>query len=179
MDFIVELYININKKIKLKYFKQIVDINIIQNIVYQTSLYFEQKNDTSINTNTNEIEKCLGIHMVMSIVKIPTMRMYCTNNSKYLAISDAMARNRFENLRDNIQFNDNTNCLPNNHSNHDKLFKIGPYIDAIQNNFKMIEPEEYTAVDEIIIPLNGKSVMKQYNKSKPHKCSIKMFVLDS
>jgi len=163
----------------LQYFKQIFDTNIIQNIVYQTNLYSVQKNGTSINTNTNEIEIFLGIHMVMSIVKMPTMRMYWANNSKYTAISDAMARNRFENLRANIHFNDNTYCLPNNHPNHDKLFKIRPYIDAIQNNFKMIAPEEFTAIDEIIIPFKGRSVMKQYNKSKPHKWGIKMFALAS
>lgn len=163
----------------LQYFKQVFDTNIIQNIVYQINLYSVQKNGTSINTNTNEIEMFLGIHMVMSIVKMPTMRMYWANNSKYPAISDAMARNRFENLRANIHFNDNTYCLPNNHPNHDKLFKIRPYIDAIQNNFKMIAPEEFTAIDEIIIPFKGRSVMKQYNKSKSHKWGIKMFALAS
>lgn len=53
----------------LEYFKQIFDTNIIQNIVYQTNLYSVQKNGTSINTNANEIEIFLGIHMVMSVVK--------------------------------------------------------------------------------------------------------------
>ncbi|XP_050063057.1 piggyBac transposable element-derived protein 3-like [Aphis gossypii] len=43
----------------------------------------------------------------------------------------------------------------------------------------MIAPEEFTAIDEIIIPFKGRSVMKQYNKSKPHKWGIKMFALAS
>lgn len=54
-----------------------------------------------------------------------------------------------------------------------------PFIDAIQQNFKCIEPEEHLAVDEIIIPFKGRSCMKQYNKSKPHKWGIKLFALAS
>lgn len=44
---------------------------------------------------------------------------------------------------------------------------------------KKIKVEEFVAVYEIIIPFKGRSVMKQYNKNKPHKWGIKMFALAS
>lgn len=125
------------------------------------------------------MEQFFGIHMIMTIIKMPAYRMYWSHNTRYPTIADIMSRNRFTNLRSFIHFNDNTNCLPSTHVNHDKLFKVRPFIDAIQNNFKSIEPDEYLAVDEIIIPFKGRSSMKQYNKSKPHKWRIKMFALAS
>lgn len=57
-----------------------------------------------------------------------------------------------------------------------------PFIDAIQNNFKLIKPEEYLAIDEIIIPFKvpwNSTNQNKSNKSKPHKREIKMFALAS
>lgn len=42
---------------------------------------------------------------------------------------------------------------------------------------KKIPVEEFTAVDEIIIPFKGRTLMKQYNKNKPHKWGIKLFAI--
>jgi len=160
----------------LEYFKQLFDSKIIENIVCQTNLYSVQKNVNSINTNSNEIEQFFGMHMCMSVIKMPAYRMYWAQHTKYSMISDIMSCNRFTALHTHVHFNDNTNCLPYTDINHDKLFKIRPFIDAIQHNFKLIEPEEHLAIDElIIIPFKGRSTMKQYNKSKPHKWGIKMF----
>ncbi|KAL4112555.1 hypothetical protein QTP88_016315 [Uroleucon formosanum] len=44
---------------------------------------------------------------------------------------------------------------------------------------KKVHVNEFIAVGEIIIPLKGLSIMKQYNKNKPHKWGIKMFALAS
>jgi len=163
----------------LEYFKQLFDSKIIENIVYQTNLYSVQRNGNSINTNSNEIEQFFGMHMCMSVIKMPAYRMYLAQHTKYSMISDIMSRNRFTALRTHVHFNDNSNCLPSTDISHDKLFKMRPFIDAIQHNFKLIEPEEHLAVDEIIIPFKGRSCMKQYNKSKPHKWGIKLFALAS
>ncbi|KAE9525654.1 hypothetical protein AGLY_014181, partial [Aphis glycines] len=163
----------------LEYFKQLFDSKIVENIAYQTNLYSVQKNGSSINTNSNEMEQFFGKHMCMSVIKMPAYRMYWAQYTKYSMISDTMSRNRFTALRTYVHFNDNTNCFPSTDVRHDKLFKIRPFIDAIQHIFKLIEPEEHLAIDEIIIPFKGRSSMKLYNKSKPHKWGIKMFALAS
>lgn len=93
----------------LEYFRQLFDSKIVENIVYQTNLYSTQKNGTSINTNFNEIEQFFGIHMIMSIIKMPAFRMYWAHNTRYPTIADIMPRNRFTNLRTHVHFNDNTN----------------------------------------------------------------------
>lgn len=71
--------------------------------------------------------------------------------------------------------NDNTNMLARDNPNYDKLFKVRPFIDALQQNLKKIEPEEYNSIDKIIIPFKGHSSLKQYIKNKPHKWGIKVF----
>ncbi|KAL4112762.1 hypothetical protein QTP88_016495 [Uroleucon formosanum] len=82
----------------------------------------------------------------MSIVKVPSYRMFWNNQTCFSTVSDEIARNRFDNIRDNM---------------------------------KKVHVNEFIAVGEIIIPFKGLSIMKQYNKNKPHKWGIKMFALAS
>lgn len=86
-----------------------------------------------------------------------------------------MPRNRFDRLRGFLHVNDNSKMTSRNEPNYDKLFKVRPFIDALKQNFAKIEPEEYSAVDEMIIPFKGHSSLKQYVKNKPRKWGIKVF----
>lgn len=106
-------------------------------------------------------------------------RMFWNNQTRFPTVADEMARNRFDNIRSYIHVSDNTQMLPREHKDHDKLFKIRSFLNAIRNNMRKVHVNEYTAVDEIIIPFKGRSVMKQFNKNKPHKWGIKMFALAS
>lgn len=110
---------------------------------------------------------------------MPQYRMFWAEHTRFAVVSDAMARNRFDNLRTYLHFNDNDHILPRNHVNHDKLFKVRPFIDAIRENMRKIKVEECSSVDEIIIPFKGRTTMKQYIKNKPHKWGIKMFAISS
>jgi len=115
----------------------------------------------------------------MGIVKMLSYRMFWNNQTSFSIVSDVMARNRFDNIRSYFHVNDNTKILPREHNQHDKLFKIKPFLNAIRDNMKKVHVNEFIAVDEIIIPFKGRSIMKQYNKNKPHKWGIKMFALAS
>ncbi|XP_065318901.1 piggyBac transposable element-derived protein 3-like [Gordionus sp. m RMFG-2023] len=84
-----------------------------------------------------------------------------------------MSRTRFQILRKYLHFNDNSQLIPRNQDGYDKCFKIRPFIKEIQNNMQKLEMEERVCVDELIIPFKGRSSLKQYIKSKPHKWGIK------
>lgn len=73
-----------------KYFRYFIDNEMIRNIVNQTNLYSVQKNGSSVNTTVQEIEVFLGITIMTSIVKLPALRMYWRNSSRYPLIADAM-----------------------------------------------------------------------------------------
>ncbi|KAJ8930526.1 hypothetical protein NQ314_016673 [Rhamnusium bicolor] len=84
-----------------------------------------------------------------------------------------MSRNRWEQIKSRIHFNDNA-YLPNN---NDKLYKIRPFIEKVVANFKNIPMDEKVCVDEQMIPFKGHHSIKQYLKSKPKKWGYKAFVL--
>lgn len=114
-----------------------------------------------------------------SVVRMPSYRLYWADNTRFAPIADVMSRNRFDTLRSYFHINDNTNILEINHVNHDKLFKVRPFIDSVKQNMRKIETDEKCAVDELIVPFKGRCAMKQYVSSKPHKWGIKVFALAS
>lgn len=158
-----------------EYFKMFCDNNALQNICDQTNLYSTQKTGTSVNTSVQEIEQFLGIHVMSGIVRVPSYKMYWQQSTRFAPIADTMSRNRFDKLRNFMHINDNSKMIPTDNPNHDKLFKVRPFLESFLENIKKIEPEEHNAVDEMIIPFKGRSKLKQYIKNKPHKWGIKMF----
>ena len=50
-----------------------------------------------------------------------------------------MARNRFDKLNQYLHLNNNENFVPRRQPNHDKLFKVRPFLDAVMKNLR----EEY------------------------------------
>ncbi|XP_046383469.1 piggyBac transposable element-derived protein 2-like [Ischnura elegans] len=157
------------------YFKLFVDNDMISNIVEQTNLYSVQEKCQNVNTNDKEIHQLLGIHMIMSIVTMPSYSMFWSEKSRYGQIADVMSRNRFKTLRGNLHFNNNDNMLSRDDPAYDKLFKIRPFLNALRKNFLKVEPEEHNSVDEFMIPLKAHTALKQYMKSKPHKWGVKVF----
>ena len=58
-----------------KYFKQMCRDEVIENFVEQSNLYCVQKTGRSLNTNKNEMEQFLGIHIMAGIINIPSCRI--------------------------------------------------------------------------------------------------------
>ena len=56
--------------------------------------------------------------------------------------------NRYEKLKQHLHFVDNN--TPNN--DNDKLFKVRPIITATRDESVKVEPEEFQAVDDQVIP---------------------------
>ena len=47
-----------------------------------------------------------------------------------------MGQNTFQSIMSNLQVSDSTLDLPCNHPLHDKLFKVRPFLDMMDKNFK-------------------------------------------
>lgn len=158
-----------------QYFKSIFTDDIVNNLVLQSNLYSIQKTGVSLDSNSNEMEQFIGINVISSLVKMPSYRMYWASNTRFPPIADTIARNRFDKMRTFLHINDNSHMKPKDHPQYDKLFKVRPFLDTIKAGFKSIEPEEFSCVDEIMVPFKGHSRIKQYIKNKPHKWGIKVF----
>ncbi|KAJ8933283.1 hypothetical protein NQ314_014111 [Rhamnusium bicolor] len=114
----------------------------------------------------------------MSIFHLPRHRLYWSSACRIPQVAISMSRKRWEQIKKNLHFNNNEN-LPKdrNDINRDKLFKLRPLLDILQQKFASQVIPQTLCVDEQIVPYKGKSLLKQYNPKKPNKWGYKIFVL--
>ena len=87
-----------------------------------------------------------------------------------------MGRNTFQAILSNLQVSDSTADLPCNNINHDRLFKIRPFIDMIDRTFlQSYKPGRDISLDKGCCPYKGRVLFKWYNPSKPSKWHLKLF----
>ena len=136
------------------------------------SFYTVQKTGKSTKTNIAEIMSLIGMKIMMGIVDLPSHKLYWSSNLRYEPIASVLPRNRYQTLTTNLHFANNLDIAAD-----DKLAKICPIIDMVQDMCVKIEPEEYHSVDEQIIPTKTKfSSIQQYNPEKPKKWGFKNLV---
>lgn len=62
--------------------------------------------------------------------------------------------------------------------NYDKLYKLRPIINFIENSFaKYYQPQQKLVVDECKVKFKGRNSMKQYMRDKPVKRGFKIWML--
>lgn len=160
-----------------KCFEYFMDDTIIEHIVEQTNIYAAQKNiATSFSTKKLEIKQYIGILIFMSVYRYPSVRSYWSEYA-FQMIQNTMSRNRFEQIRSNIHFNDNSNIAPKNSPDHDPLYKIRPIVKHFNEKFKSVPMTQRICVDEQMCSTKMKTFLRQYMPDKPHKWGIKLFVL--
>lgn len=162
-------------KTPLQYFKQFFDDNLIDLLVEQTNLYSVQTTGTSIGLDHNEMEMYMGMLVMMSIIKLPQMRMYWGKATQIPTVAEVMPVNRFEKIKQFFHCNDNSKNLPNTHKDFDKLFKVRPVLDSVREKCQQLPQEENHSVDEQIIPTKSRTSLKQYLPNKPNKWGIKVW----
>ena len=159
----------------MQFFREFVDDGILEHITFQTNLYATQQSQRKGSKQTkpcsrNEIEKAIGIILLMGIHKLPNQCMYWANLSKVPVISEAMTRNRFEDILRYLHYNGNTVDLNHSDPNFNKLFKLQPLIDHFRSKFKyVVEPETFMSIDEVMVAFKGRHSAKVYMPKKPTK----------
>ncbi|XP_065675494.1 piggyBac transposable element-derived protein 3-like [Hydra vulgaris] len=147
---------------ELSYFYQIFPKELFQEIAYQTTLYSMQTNPENLfAVKEEDIVSFVACVLYMSIVKLTSTRDYWSSSIGIAHVANIMPVNRFEKLKSIIHFADN-----NSADKDDKLFKICPLINKINEQLNSIPFEENLAVDEQIIPFKGRHLIKQYNPKK-------------
>ncbi|XP_055087231.1 piggyBac transposable element-derived protein 3-like [Periophthalmus magnuspinnatus] len=157
------------------YFDQFMDKSVFEHISHQSNLYAVMKNGPELKTTPSEMEQFIGLHILMTVVRMPSYRLYWQTATRYDPIATVMGRKRFDHLRTYIHMNDNTNVKQKGEPGYDPLFKVRPVLEKVRANCLKVEPEENHSIDEQMIPFKGKIGMKQYIKNKPKKWGIKVF----
>ena len=157
----------------LAYFREFVTNQMIENIAEQTNLYSVQKDGKSVNTSKAEIDLFIGLFLRMGLVQAYSLRALWAEETRYDKVADHMARNRYEKLASHIHFTDNSTVMEEEKKN--KSWKIAPWFDGLKTSLTKLPQEEFSAVDEIMIPFKGRSDIKQFMRNKPHKWGFKMW----
>lgn len=162
------------------FFSLFINDEIIDKIVYETNLYIVQKGISSCPPVTAlEIRQFFGILIFMSVYHYANVRSYWSRFG-FTPIMETMTLNRFEKIRSAIHFNDNDQHKHVDHVDHDRLHKIRPIIDHLNNEFSARAPsEQRLSLDEQMCASKIGHFMKQYLPNKPHKWGFKLFVLCS
>ncbi|KAL3250974.1 hypothetical protein MRX96_055291 [Rhipicephalus microplus] len=133
-------------------------------LVDQTNLYSAQKYGKFVNTSVPEVEQYIGMYLKMCLVQMPNVRCYWEQGSRHSPIADTMPRNRFLKFMACLHVVDNMQ-VPEQEKK--TVWKLRPWIVALQQNLEQIEQQEYNAIDEIMVPFTGRSTRKQYTPNKP------------
>jgi len=128
-----------------------------------------------IPTDQHEIKNFFGLMIWMGLVQMPTLEDYWSTSIRYKnnVAQNTMSRNRFELILRFFHFSDNEKA-----PNDDRIYKVRDLIYKLIDNFqKVLEPEEYLAVDETMVPFRGRLIFRQYIPGKAHKYGVKLFKL--
>ncbi|XP_065664803.1 piggyBac transposable element-derived protein 3-like [Hydra vulgaris] len=161
----------------ISYVRRFLTDELLQNIVDESNKYALQKNiEKNLHLDKNELEQFIGILYLMSIVRLPSTRMYWSNELYFEKLASVITLNRFEKIKLFLRCNDDMqrpeNCT-------DKLYKIRPIVNMLKESFISLKHEEIMCIDEQVVPFKGRSLLKQYNPQKPKKWVYKFYILAS
>ncbi|KAH9374931.1 hypothetical protein HPB48_014650 [Haemaphysalis longicornis] len=158
-----------------EYFAAFFDAEMIATLCYQTNLFSTQKNGSCIGVTSREKGKYLSILVISGIVRMPHFRMFWQTGTRFLAVAELMSRNRFEAILQCLHMNENLQAKARGTNGYDLLLKVRPILDLLKQNIRKVAPEQRQSIHEQIIPFKGRSTLKHYLKSKPHKWGYKVF----
>ena len=107
-----------------------------------------------------EFSQFLGVFVNMSIISLRRSRLYWSKELGVAHISNVMIRERFEQIKKFIHFNDTALIAPPENHNFDRLFKVRPLLNYLQLIFNNIPMDQMVCVDKQMAPFKGSSSLK-------------------
>lgn len=160
-------------------FESFFSPEVMNDILSQTMIYATTcKNDQTFSINLDELKIFFGILLFSGYHTLPQVSHYWSSADDLGVplISNAMSRNRFNQIKAYIHFNDNADI--NDETKLDKAFKVRPIIDSIAQSFSRFGVfDEKIAVDEMVVKYFGRNKLKQFIKGKPIRFGYKLWAL--
>lgn len=170
--------IDLSQKTPSDVFDLFFDEEVLQYIINQTNLYARRDRDNhNFEISVTELRNFLSILIISGYSTVSRKRMYWELNpdSHNEAISNAMSRNRFDEIMKYIHFADNLQ-LPEN----DKMGKVRNFMSMINERCLLFFPtRQNLSIDESMIPYYGRHSSKQRMQGKPIRVGYKMWVMST
>lgn len=158
-----------------KYAKSIIDKKRRNNSLKKNSIWGKWT-----TVKLHEIYLFFSIILHMCVVKKVKLRDYWSTD-KFLSnvyAASVMSRDRFMSILANFHISDNSTAIPYNQAGHDPLQKLRPYINHLDKIFpESYYPFENLTVDEGTCGFRGRVRFRVYNKNKPDRYGIKLYIV--
>ncbi|XP_046686036.1 piggyBac transposable element-derived protein 2-like [Homalodisca vitripennis] len=90
-----------------EYFGRYLTEELFELMAVESNKYSLMTAGKELNTSLSELKKFFGIQLIMGTIRYPRLRMYWDQKYRLPAVADAMSRNRFTELRQNLHLVDN------------------------------------------------------------------------
>jgi len=160
----------------VEYFYAYFSQGLFEDAANFTNQYCFSMTGKNLGTDSSEILRFLGLHILMGCIPFPRIRMFWQSGLAIHCISTAMTRDRFLALRTNFHVTD-VQTRPEN-ADENRLWKVQPFLDSVRARCLEIPREfDHYSIDEQMIPFTGRCDLKQYVASKPRPVGLKNFIL--
>ena len=150
----------------------------------QTNLYARQLPPGAsykwYDTSADEMKLFIGMILAMGVHRLPQLEDYWSSHPLLGAkgIVAGMSYRRFRVLLSCLHLVDNSTAVRRGDTGFDKLHKIRPLLDIIQQKIKSsYNPHQEVSIDEAMVGFKGRSSLKQYMLMKPTKRGFKIWCL--
>lgn len=138
-----------------QYFTQYFNDELLNICVAKTNQTAVQKTGfKSLDISLQELRVYFGLCLLMGSIGYPVLRMYWENRWKIPIVAYNMARNRFQLIRNSLKFVFDDEIFAETKAK-DKLWKMRPLIEAVQNGCRTQHKSQKITVDEMIVPFTG------------------------
>ena len=142
-----------------------------QNPDYNDSTWYE--------ITVEELRALFGVTILMGINGLPQFRMYWDVNEFIgnIGIKKTFTSNRYQKVMQHLHISDRASELPRNDPNHDKLHKIRPVLEMVNETFRdHYKPSKNQTIDEGMVAYKGRLSYMQYMPAKLIKRGIKIWM---
>ena len=146
-------------------------------LVTQTNLYAEQKRGPAESSvwypvTENEMKAWLSLYLNMGLVTKPNISAYWSTDPVLSSpfFTSLMSRTRFLQILRYLHFADNNLAPPHDSEEHNKLYKIQPFLNLVIARFQEVySPDRQLAVDETLIKFKGKLTLQTIYPNQARK----------
>ena len=168
----------------IEIFTHFVTEELMTTIVNQSNLYASQvmtaeQYEEWVKISIQDLKAYLGFYILMSLNHLPAIEDYWKVDPcfHYHPVADRISRSRFREITKFLHFADNTQLPKRGETNYDRLGKVRQIMTYFSKKFfEKYEPNCEQAIDEAMIPFQGRSSIKQYMPMKPVKRGFKVWV---
>ena len=127
-------------------------------------------------TTAAELYAFLGVHLFMGIDRLPTIDMYWSEEYQHSTVASLFSRDRFKQLLRYFRVVPApVDAAPRNPIPH-----VRALAEKLNASFAAhFTPTEHLSLDEAMVAYKGRSPIKQYIPTKPHKWGYKIYCLAS